>query len=61
MNPVKSYLRQALKNADPEPDTDRPRLRANQTPGGHFQVFEPETNAWIGCAPEDCIVPEEVP
>jgi len=60
MNPVKSFLRQALKDAEPEPDIDRPRLEANRTPGGHFQLVEPETNAWIGCEPEDCIVPEEV-
>ena len=60
MNPLKSYVRHALEDADPEPDPDRPALEANQTPGGHFQLVEPATNAWIGCEREDCIVPEEV-
>lgn len=60
MNPLKSFVAHALEDADPEPDVDRPRLEANQTPGGQFQLVEPETSAWIGCESEDCIVPEEV-
>jgi len=60
MNPLKSYVAHALQDADPEPDIDRPRLRANQTPGGQIQLYGPDTSAWIGCEAEDCIVPEEV-
>ena len=60
MNPLKTYVLHSLEDSDPDPGTDRPRLDANQTPGGQFQLVEPETNAWIGCETADCIVPEEV-
>jgi hypothetical protein len=50
MNPLKSYVLHALEDADPEPGTDRPRLRTQQAMGGGLVLYEPradEADAWI--------------
>jgi len=50
MNPLKSYVLHALQDADPEPDTDRPRLRTKQAMGGGLVFYEPragDPDAWI--------------
>lgn len=60
MNPLKSFVRHALHDADPEPEPDRPQLEMRQTQDGEFQLVETETNHWIGCDPADCIDLEEV-
>jgi len=62
MNPLKSFVPHALDNADLEPDTDGPQLRADQTIGGWFQIYEVGNGdeAWISADPDECLEPEEV-
>jgi len=63
MNPLKSYVMHALQDSDPEPDTDRPRLRTRQAVGGGLVLYEPradEADAWAHASPQTLVDLQEV-
>lgn len=63
MNPFKSFARRALRDSEPEPDLERPRLRTQQAMGGGLVLYEPradDPDAWIHGSAQTLVELQEV-